>query len=57
MDKAVVDLDCFGHALEYVAISRVKKLSGLAITRIKLERFLKNTIVCKKSLKQLNIHY
>ncbi len=30
LNKTIVDLDCFGKALEYVAISRVKTLSGLA---------------------------
>ncbi len=57
LEKAVVDLDCFGNALEYVALSRVKTILGLAITRINYARFIRNTIVCKKSLKELALPF
>jgi len=57
LTKAVVDLDCFGNALEYVALSRIKTMSGLAVSRIKLSRFLNNTIVSKCFLKELGIQF
>jgi len=31
LDRAVIELDCFGFHMEYVALSRLKTLSGLAI--------------------------
>jgi ATP-dependent exoDNAse (exonuclease V) alpha subunit len=31
LDRAVIELDCFGFYMEYVALSRLKTLSGLAI--------------------------
>ena len=57
LNKAVVDLDCFGQGLEYVALSRVKTMEGLAVSRIATRRFFKNTIVCKDSLKELGIEF
>ncbi len=49
LEKAVVDLDCFGNALEYVALSRVKAILRLTIIRINYARFIHNTIVCKNN--------
>ncbi len=57
LTKAVVDLDCFGNALEYVALSRIKTLEGLAVSRIKISRFISNTIVSKCSLKELGLNF
>jgi len=57
LTKAVVDLDCFGYALEYVALSRLKTMEGLAVSRININRFIKNTIVSKCSLKELGLNF
>jgi len=45
LDKAVVDLDCFGKALQYVAISRVKTIARLAVIRINHYRFIKKFLL------------
>jgi hypothetical protein len=45
LEKAVIHLDCFDHHMEYVALSRLKTLNGLAINNIKHSRFLNNNIV------------
>jgi ATP-dependent exoDNAse (exonuclease V) alpha subunit len=45
LDKAVIHLDCFDHHMEYVALSRLKTLNGLAINNIKHSRFINNKII------------
>lgn len=40
LDKAVIELDCFDHGMEYVALSRLKTLSGLGISKINYNRFI-----------------
>lgn len=57
LDKAIVGLKCFNNGLEYVALSRVKTMQGLAVSRIDAGRFLRNSIVCKGSLRELGIEY
>jgi hypothetical protein len=57
LEKAVVDLDCFGNSLTYVARSSVKTTLRLTIIRIYYARFIRNTIVCKKSLKELGLPF
>jgi len=50
-------LDCFGYGIEYVCLSRVRRLSGLAIIRINDERFIKRVITSPESLKELKITF
>ena len=43
LDKAVINLShCFGHGMEYV--SRLKTLSGLAISGLDIPRLLRNRL-------------
>ncbi len=56
LHKAVLDLTgCFGNGMEYVAISRLKTLDGLAISNLDIKRLNANNITCQKSLNELNI--
>jgi ATP-dependent DNA helicase PIF1 len=54
LEKAVVELNCFGHAMEYVALSRVKSLEGLAISYINLKRFERNNFTSEEALEEIN---
>jgi ATP-dependent DNA helicase PIF1 len=43
IEKAVVSLiGCFGYNMEYVALSRIKTLKGLAILNLYIKRFHEN---------------
>jgi ATP-dependent exoDNAse (exonuclease V) alpha subunit len=53
LDKAVIDLDCFDHHMEYVALSRLKTLDGLAICSLKLARFFNGKMIYKPALDQI----
>lgn len=53
LEKAVVELDCFGHAMEYVALSRVKSLEGLAISSINFKRFESNKFTNTDALNEI----
>ncbi len=56
LDRAVIDLsECFGNAMEYVAISRLRTLNGLAMLKIDLTRFNRNKLACQASLNELQI--
>ena len=58
LDKTVIDLgNCFSPAMEYVALSRVKTLEGLAISRIKYDRFVIDKLCSKKALAELKKHF
>jgi len=37
LTKAVVDLDCFGNAIEFFTLSRIKTMTGFAVSRIQNE--------------------
>jgi ATP-dependent exoDNAse (exonuclease V) alpha subunit len=54
LDRAVIELDCFGFHMEYVALSRLKTLSGLAISKLKLSRFLNGKMVYQPALNEIN---
>ena len=43
--------------MEYVALSRVKTLEGLAISRIKYDRFVIDKLCSKKALAELKKHF
>jgi len=45
MDQAVIELDCFDHHMEYVALSRLKTLNGLGISVLNINRFVFNKMV------------
>lgn len=54
IDKAVISLTgCFGYNMEYVALSRIKTINGLAILNIDIKRFNENKFTCPDSLLQL----
>jgi ATP-dependent exoDNAse (exonuclease V) alpha subunit len=53
LDKAVIELDCFDHHMEYVALSRLKTLKGLAISALKHSRFINNNIVYQPAYDQI----
>ena len=43
IDKAVISLSgCFAYNMEYVALSRIKTIKGLAILNLDLKRFHSN---------------
>jgi len=54
LDRAVIDLDCFDHHMEYVALSRLKTLNGLAISSLKLSRFFNGNMVYKPALDEIS---
>jgi ATP-dependent exoDNAse (exonuclease V) alpha subunit len=54
LTKVVVDLyGGFDYGMEYVSLSRVKSLEGLAISKIKISRFLNNKFTCPKALNEI----
>jgi ATP-dependent exoDNAse (exonuclease V) alpha subunit len=56
IEKAVISLaGCFAYNMEYVALSRIKTLKGLAILNIDLKRFNSNKFTCPESLLELGI--
>jgi hypothetical protein len=57
IEKAVVSLmGCFGYNMEYVALSRIKTLKGLAILNLDIKRFHENKFICRDSLLQLGLN-
>ena len=57
IEKAVVSLmGCFGYNMEYVALSRIKTLKGLAILNLDIKRFHENKFTCRDSLLQLGLN-
>lgn len=55
LNKVVVDLfGGFDYAMEYVSLSRVKCIEGLAISKLKIARFTNNKFTCPKALKELD---
>ncbi len=53
LEQAVIELDCFDHHMEYVALSRLKSLNGLAISVLKHQRFLNNNIVYQPAYNEI----
>ena len=53
LDKAVIELDCFDHHMEYVALSRLRTLDGLAISYINHQRFINNNIVYQPAFNEI----
>jgi len=55
LSKVVIDLyGGFRYVMEYVSLSRVKSLDGLAISKIKISRFLNNKLTCPIALKEID---
>jgi len=53
LDSAIIELDCFDHHMEYVALSRLRYLDGLAISKINFTHFLKKNIVYRPAYDQI----
>jgi ATP-dependent exoDNAse (exonuclease V) alpha subunit len=53
LERAVVELDCFGFHMEYVALSRIKTLNGLAISKLNLSRFFNGKMVYKPAYDEI----
>jgi len=53
MDQAVIELDCFDHHMEYVALSRLKTLNGLGISVLNINRFVFNKMVYQPAYDQI----
>ena len=54
LDKAVVDLQsCFDYGMEYVSLSRIKTLNGLAIMDINYSRFEKRLTVNPRAIEEI----
>ncbi len=53
LDQAVIDLNCFDHHMEYVALSRLKTLNGLAISNINIKRFVSNKMVYRPAFEEI----
>lgn len=50
LKKTVIDLDCFGKNMEYVTLSGLKTLNGLALSKINVKRFTNYQITSKRSV-------
>lgn len=53
LDKAEIELDCFDHHMEYVALSRLRTLDGLAISYINHQIFINNNIVYEPAFNEI----
>ena len=54
LTKVVIDLHGgFDYGMEYVSLSRVKSLEGLAISKIKMSRFSNNKFTCPKAISEI----